>query len=64
MEAYLKSHLYGLPPELMAAVLGRGQTLVDEYLDLIGEYLKDLSAIREDLRRRGLHIAANVSHAG
>lgn len=71
VDAYLKSfdsvlilHLYGLPPKLMAAVLGRGQALVDEYLDLIGKYLKDLSAIREHLRRRGLHIPANVSHAG
>lgn len=71
VDAYLKSfdsvlilHVYGLPPKLIAAVLGRGEALVNEYLDLIAKHLKDPSAIREHLHRRGLHIPANVSFAG
>ena len=42
VDAYLEAfdsvlilHLYGLPPYLMSRALGRGQYLVDEYLELI-----------------------------
>ncbi|MEW6243958.1 MAG: DUF1670 domain-containing protein [Bacillota bacterium] len=69
--AYLKAfdsvlilHLYGLNPKLMATVLGRGESVIYEYLDLIGTYLKDINIIRDYLRKRGVQIPANVSDSG
>ena len=63
VDAYLKAfdavlilHIYGLPPELMAGVLGHGVSLVNEYLGLIAEHLKDIEQMREYLRRRGVGI--------
>ena len=49
-------YLYGLPPALMARVLGRGRSLVEEYLELIGEYLQAPEEMRGYLRGRGVQI--------
>ncbi len=63
VDAYLKTfdsvlilHLYGLPSELMSRVLKRGQYLIDEYLELIREHLKDVQEMRQYLRQRGVKI--------
>ena len=71
VDAYLKSfdavlilHLYGLPPELMAGVLGHGISLVQEYLGLIAENLKDLDQMREYLRRRGVPVPSALASGG
>lgn len=70
-DAYFKAfdsvlilHLYGLNPKLMATVLGRGESLIHEYLDLMGTYLKDINTIRDYLRKRGVQMPANVSDSG
>jgi len=55
-------HLYGLPPHLMSRTLGRGQYLIDEYLELIQKYLKDAEHMRRYLRQRGVTI--NISYNG
>ncbi|MFO8059219.1 MAG: DUF1670 domain-containing protein, partial [Bacillota bacterium] len=69
VDAYLKAfdsvlilHLYGLPPHLMSRALGRGQYLIDEYLELIQKYLKDAEHMRRYLRQRGVTI--NISYNG
>ena len=49
-------HIYGLPPELMAGILGHGISLINEYLGLIAEDLKDVEQLRDYLRRRGVAI--------
>lgn len=71
VDAYLKTfdsvlilHLYGLNPKLMATVLGRGESVIYEYLDLIGTYLKDINTIRDYLQKRGVQMPANVSDSG
>jgi hypothetical protein len=71
VDAYLKSfdavlilHLYGLPPPLMARILGRGESLVNEYLELIDEHLKAPEFMREYLRTRGLKINNQISYNG
>lgn len=71
VDAYLKAfdsvlilHLYGLAPELMATVLGRGEYLIHEYLDLITTYLRDVNTMRDYLRRRGVKVPLNVSNSG
>ena len=55
-DAVLILHLYGLEPALMARVLGRGLSLVDEYLVLIDEYLKDADEMRAYLSDRGVNV--------
>lgn len=55
-DAVLILHLYGLSPTLMARVLGRGISLVEEYLLLIDEYLKGIDEMREYLRERGVEM--------
>ncbi len=71
VDAYLKSfdavlilHLYNLPPSLMARVLGRGQSLVQEYLGLIDQYLKEPETMRSYLQSKGINVPALVSHGG
>lgn len=61
VDAYLKAfdavlilQLYGLPKALIASVLGKGESLVDEYLDLIERYLKDPEEMRAYLRSKGV----------
>jgi hypothetical protein len=67
IDAYLKSfdavlilHLYSIPPLLMARILGRGEYLVNEYVELIHEHLKDPEVMRHYLRERGVKIPASA----
>jgi len=71
VDAYLKAfdsvlilHLYGLSPKLMASVLGRGESLIHEYLDLIAAHLKDVNTMRDHLRKRGVELPSNISNNG
>lgn len=71
VDAYLKAfdavlilHLYGVAPSLMARILGRGQYLVNEYLDLISQYLKPPEEMRNYLRNRGIKMPTNLSYSG
>ncbi len=68
IDAYLKCfdavlilHLYGLPLPLMARILGRGESLIHEYLELIGQYLKEPESMRNYLKKRGVKFSANLS---
>ena len=63
-DAVLILHLYGLAPALMASVLGRSESLVQEYLDLIATYLKDANTMREHLRRKGVTVPIQISNSG
>ncbi len=61
VDAYLKVfdsvlilHLYGLSKELMARVLSRGESLIEEYLKLVAENLKEVKEIRQYLYSRGV----------
>jgi hypothetical protein len=63
IDAYLKVfdsvlilHLYGLPRKLIARVLNRGVSLIDEYLELIRDQLKEAEEIRSYLRNRGVKL--------
>jgi hypothetical protein len=67
IDAYLKAfdavlilHLYGIPAPLMARILGRGEYLVNEYLELVGEHLKKPEVMRAYLRDRGVNIPASA----
>ena len=71
VDAYLKDfdgvlilHLYGLPPPLMARVLGKGESLVEEYLYLIEENLKEPTTMRTYLQKKGVKLPAIVSDGG
>ena len=55
-DAILILHLYGLPAELAARVLGSCVSVVNEYLSLVDEYLKDPEQMRGYLRDRGVKI--------
>jgi len=48
----------------ITAVLGRGQTLVEEYLELIRTYLKDSETMRGYLRQKGVQLPAQISYGG
>lgn len=70
VDAYLRTfdtililHLYGLPTELVARVLGRGVYLVEEYLEPIRGYLKEPDQMRGYLRSRGVRVPrAELQH--
>lgn len=71
VDAYLKTfdavlilRLYGLPQRLIASVLGRGESLIGEYLELITAFLKDPDTMRDHLRQRGVNIPAQISNSG
>ncbi len=71
VDAYLKAfdavlilHLYGLPQRLIASVLGRGESLIGEYLELIAAFLKEPETMRAHLRQRGIKIPAQISNSG
>ena len=63
-DAVLILHIYGMDPVLMAAVLGRGEHLINEYLDLITRYLKDTDTMREYLRKQGVQLPSKVARSG
>jgi hypothetical protein len=63
VDAYLKVfdsvlilHLYGLPKALIARVLTRGVSLIEEYLELIRDNLKEVKEIRDYLHCRGVKL--------
>lgn len=63
VDAYLKVfhavlilHLYGIPPELMARVTGRGPRLIAQHLDLVQEHFPDPAAIKAHLRAYGVMV--------
>jgi hypothetical protein len=67
VDAYLKVfdsvlilHLYGLPLKLMAQVLNRGESLIEEYLQLIKENLKEVGELRKYLRSRKVKLPEEV----
>jgi hypothetical protein len=47
----------------MTAVLGRGQTLVEEYLELIRTYLKDSETMR-GYPAEGMQLPDQISYGG
>lgn len=67
VDAYLKVfdsvlilHLYGLPRALIARVLTRGVSLVEEYLQLIRDNLKEIKQIRAYLHDRGVKLPVEL----
>ena len=63
-EAVLILHIYGVPAPLMAKVLGKGESLVEEYLLLMQEYLKQPDVMRHYLQEKGVRLPALVSNTG
>lgn len=63
-DAVLICHLYGMPPPLIASVIHKGTSLVDEYLDLIGKYLKDVDTMRGHLHDRGVKVPLALRRGG
>lgn len=63
-DAVLILHLYGLSSELMARVLGRGVSLVEEYLQLIRDNLKDVGEMQQYLISRGVKVARGALGEG
>ncbi len=57
-------HLYGMSLGLVATVLGRGESLTREYLEIIETYLKDADTVRDYLRKRGVHIPTKIPYSG
>jgi hypothetical protein len=45
-------------------VLGRGESLIGEYLELIAAFLKEPETMRDHLRQRGVNIPAQISNSG
>jgi hypothetical protein len=67
VDAYLKVfdsvlilHLYDLPLKLIARVLNRGKSLIEEYLQLIKENLKEVKELREYLQSRGVKLPEGI----
>jgi hypothetical protein len=67
VDAYLKVfdsvlilHLYNLPLKLIARVLNRGESLIEEYLDLVKENLKEVGEIRIYLQSRGIKLPKEI----
>jgi hypothetical protein len=54
-EAVLILHLYGIPKPLMAKLLNRGTTLIQEHLNLIAEFYKSSAEIKEYLQLKGVN---------
>lgn len=55
-DSVLILRLYGLPKKLIARVLNRGVSLIEEYLELIQDNLKEAEEIRSYLKNRGVKI--------
>lgn len=63
VDAYLKVFqsvlilsLYDMPVPLMARVTGRGQALIEEYMELVKEHFPNRNEIKQYLREQGLEI--------
>ena len=68
VDAYLKVfdsvlilHLYNLPLKLIARVLNRGESLIEEYLQLVKENLKEVREIRIYLQSRGVKLPKDMA---
>ena len=55
-EAVLILYLFGVPPELMARLLKRGISLINEHLKLVREHYRDHQEIKEYLASKGVKI--------
>ncbi len=55
-EAVLILYLFGVPPELMARLLKRGISLINEHLKLVREHYRDHQEIKEYLSSKGVKI--------
>jgi len=71
VDAYLKTfdavlilHLYRIPPQLAATILGHGPSLIDEYHHIMRSYLKDPETMREHLTARGVKLPTQVLQTG
>jgi uncharacterized Fe-S cluster-containing radical SAM superfamily protein len=53
-EAVLILHLFSIPKPLMARLLNRGSTLIQEHLDLIAEFYHNPEDIKEYLQLKGV----------
>lgn len=62
-DAVLILQLYRIPRDIAAAVLGRGQSLIDRCHDLIRSHLEDPGAIRDYLSSRGIELPQPASGA-
>lgn len=60
-ESVMILHLFGLPPHLMARVLGRSQGLVREHLELVEEAFGDGETVRAYLREKGVKVPTIVA---
>lgn len=59
-ESVLILHMFGVPPQLMARVLGRSQGLVREHLELVEEAFGDGETVRAYLREKGVKVPTIV----
>jgi tRNA isopentenyl-2-thiomethyl-A-37 hydroxylase MiaE len=57
-------YLFGLPVEIMARVMGRGVYLVEEYIHLIKENLKEVEVMRDYLQSRGIKLSKELVNYG
>lgn len=71
IDAYLRAfdsvlilYLFGLPVEIMARVMGRGMSLVEEYIHLIKENLKEVELMRDYLQSRGIKLSKEFVNYG
>lgn len=55
-EAVLILKLYQVAPVLMARILNKGPSLVQEYLELIDQYYPDVHQIKHFLQKKGVNI--------
>lgn len=71
IDAYLRAfdsvlilYLFDLPVDLMARVMGRGISLVEEYIHLIKENLKEVELMRDYLQSRGIKLSKQFVNSG
>jgi len=55
-ESVLILYFFNVPKELIARILKKGNTLIDEYISLIEEFYDDRSLIKDFLQKRGVKI--------
>ncbi len=63
LDSVLILYLYGLSP-IITSVIDRSESLIDEYLDLIAIYFKDVNTMRDHLRKKGVKLPANIPNIG
>jgi hypothetical protein len=59
-DAVLILHLYRIPPQLAATILGHGISLIHEYHHIMDSYLKDPDTMRDHPTSRGVKLPAQV----